>query len=88
MLQLTIRSPESEAGQSCSISGSSVTIGRNRLNDLCLSDGTVSDFHAEIVPDGHGGWKVNDHDSSNGTFLNGTRIKSKPIRSGDTLTFG
>ena len=49
MLQLTIRSPETEAGQSCSISGSSVTIGRNRLNDLCLGDGTVSDFHAGII---------------------------------------
>ena len=88
MLQLTVSSPETEAGQNCSISGSSVTIGRNRLNDLCLGDGTVSDFHAEIVPDGHGGWKVNDHGSSNGTCLNGAPVANNPVRIGDIIAFG
>ena len=88
MLQLSIRSPEADAGRACPITGSSVTIGRNRLNDLCLSDCTVSDFHAELIPDGSGGWVVKDHDSSNGTFVNQKKATSEPVREGDVLRFG
>ncbi len=65
-----------------------MTIGRNQLNDLCCEDGTVSDFHAEIVPDGSGGWTLNDHGSSNGTFVNGGNVTEAPLRAGDQIRFG
>ena len=69
-------------------------IGRSS-ESLPLRDQTISRRHAELTPD-NGDWFINDLKSSNGTFVNGLRLRSRhklsngdQIRTGTTLiTFG
>ncbi len=64
-------------------------IGRSRDADVVLADPNVSRRHAEVRPDGHGGWQVRDLGSTNGVKVNGRRIDGvAPIESGDRLALG
>jgi len=57
--------------------------------DLCLKDDTVSRMHACLKMK-NGQWFVSDLNSTNGTFLNGERIKEKEsilLSQGDELCF-
>ena len=62
-------------------------IGRNPSCDLVLADPTVSRRHAELRRDGDG-WVLADLHSSNGTWLNGWRVRRAAIRWGDELMLG
>lgn len=65
-----------------------LTVGRDPVCDLVLTDPTVSRRHAEIR---HvdGGWLVIDLDSRNGTRLNGWRHSGPAsVRPGDLVSFG
>jgi ABC-type multidrug transport system ATPase subunit len=62
-------------------------IGRAVDNDLALDDLRVSRHHAEIVPS-NGAFEVRDLGSSNGTFVNGHRISSEQVASGDFIGVG
>lgn len=65
-----------------------LSIGRQSANDIVVSDEQVSRRHAEIQAVANG-VLVTDLGSSNGTFVNGTRVSSpQTIRSGDTLQVG
>ena len=65
-----------------------LTVGRSESNDLMLADAEVSRRHARLEADGDGrGWNVVDLSSTNGTWLNGTRVDRAAIRSGDVITF-
>ena len=55
--------------------------------DLVLPIGDVSRHHAAIQW-ADGGWTMVDLESRYGTFVNGDRVTSSPIRHGDQLTFG
>lgn len=65
-------------------------IGRSS-EALPLTDQTISRRHAELTPD-DGRWYINDLDSGNGTYVNGTSVKERrllqpgdQIRTGNTL---
>ncbi len=63
-------------------------IGRDAANPVQVHDNEVSRKHAEIEYDG-AVCKVVDLDSSNGTYVNGTRIKGpQQLTSGDRLQVG
>jgi len=63
------------------------SIGRGKENHICLSHPTVSKHHAVYyIEDGHS--ILEDIGSSNGTFVNGERIKKSTLTSGDTLLIG
>jgi pSer/pThr/pTyr-binding forkhead associated (FHA) protein len=65
-----------------------VVVGRDLANDIAISDPEVSRRHARFVMK-EGVVFVEDLGSTNGTFLNGTRLSSpQPLRPGDTITFG
>ena len=69
--------------------GSMFTIGRDYASDLVLDDKVVSRNHAIIRQLGGGDYFVIDSGSSNGTFVNGTRITlPTKLRDGDVLSFG
>jgi len=67
--------------------GGRLTIGKAADNDLVLSDDTVSRHHCEIVraPDG---LHVRDLDSTNGTKIDGTRIREAMVQPGSVLKVG
>lgn len=69
------------------LTGSRITVGRGRTNDITLHDASVSREHAELVGSG-GGWKVRDLDSTNGVSVNGSRVRERALEFGDTVMFG
>jgi sigma-B regulation protein RsbU (phosphoserine phosphatase) len=75
------------AGKSHTL-GKVTTIGRSAQVDLRFDDLTVSREHARIVRTESGQYVLEDLRSGNGTFVNGTRIKSHRLRDGDELTIG
>ena len=64
-----------------------ILIGRGRDCDVVLADGNASRRHAELVRQGSD-WVVRDLDSTNGTAVNGRRIRQAPVGAGDTITIG
>ena len=63
-------------------------IGRNEDNDLVIPDGKVSGEHAKVdISDDFQSFTLIDLDSTNGTFVNGRRIRSKKIASSDVFKF-
>ncbi|MCL2584870.1 MAG: DUF1707 domain-containing protein [Streptosporangiales bacterium] len=73
-------------------SGTSFTIGRDRECDLTLEDPTVSREHAILQrasADEADSWTLTDLDSTNGTRVNGWRVRgTAPVRAGDIVRFG
>ena len=70
------------------LGGGDFVVGRERDCDLPLADGTVSRHHAVfVVADEQ--VTVRDLGSSNGTFVNGSRLRGEAeIAAGDRLRFG
>src|SRR5262249_55375754 len=65
-----------------------VSIGRVTGNDLVLPNTTVSSHHARIYRS-NGSWMLADQESTNGTFLNGERVKEPAaLSSGDKIAVG
>ena len=65
-----------------------VNIGRADYNDLIFPDESVSTTHAKLQRR-EGVWVLVDLDSSNGTFVDGERIKGEaPLAPGATVRFG
>lgn len=70
------------------VMGPSFMVGRHPSCNLCLSDGTVSGRHAEIVTINRDLF-IRDLNSTNGTLLNGRRLQHLTgLRSGDVIHFG
>lgn len=67
-----------------------VTIGRNPdNNDIVINDAKVSRSHLQIIQDDHGNYSVVDLGSTNGTFVNGTRITDEMVlQPGDQVLIG
>ena len=52
-----------------------ITIGRNSDCDIVLNNDTVSRYHATIERSADGAYTLKDANSSNGTYVNGRKIK-------------
>ncbi|MFD6420130.1 FHA domain-containing protein [Streptomyces sp. NPDC060194] len=66
----------------------SYTLGRDPQGDVTIDDARVSWRHATVSWDGRT-WFVEDHGSTNGTFLQGARIRQRTeIRPGATVHLG
>ncbi len=65
----------------------SVSVGRSSGNLLKIDHTSVSSRHAEIEVGSDNEINLIDRDSSNGTFVNGTRIDQCPIKPGDLIRF-
>lgn len=64
------------------------SIGRASYNHVQIDNKGVSLVHAAISK-ANGDWWLEDMNSTNGTYLNGTRIEGKQIiKFGDTITLG
>jgi hypothetical protein len=83
------RSPSLEDGAEFPLDSAPVTLGRGGQNDLVLGgDEFASARHARIEPRGDGVW-VQDLDSTNGTYVNGSRVAgAQRLDPGDVLRVG
>lgn len=72
-----------------SLRDSAISIGRGYANDIDLEDKAVSRIHATIVHR-EDSYYIEDCRSTNGTFVNGVRIFSRPYKllSGDQINVG
>lgn len=64
-----------------------VQLGRDSSNEVQIHDTEVSRHHAELVWNGED-FILHDRNSSNGTFVNGTRVGEHRLGSGDQVQFG
>ena len=67
-----------------------VRIGRSPQNDVVITDDSVSTTHARLDYDG-GGWRLTDLGSTNGTYVEGTRLAAEvptPLVYGASLRLG
>jgi hypothetical protein len=69
------------------LSRDAYTLGRHRNNDIVISDPKVSSFHARIDRSAEG-FTLHDLKSRNGTFLNGKRIETGVLTTGDEVRLG
>lgn len=63
-------------------------LGRASDNDIRFDNDSVSGHHAEVyhLPDGT--FQICDLGSTNGTWVNGQRVRAKVLKSGDMLELG
>jgi two-component system, cell cycle response regulator len=74
-------------GQVFSLEGAELVIGRGPSAGFELADQGVSRRHALLIHT-RGHYFIQDLDSSNGTFLEGRRVKRAPLMEGDLIQFG
>ncbi|WP_445524724.1 FHA domain-containing protein FhaB/FipA [Streptomyces cyslabdanicus] len=79
-------------GTTVALQGQTVTLGRAHDSTIVLDDDYASSRHARIYPDQGGQWIVEDLGSTNGTYLDRTRLTTPtpiplgaPIRIGKTV---
>ena len=70
-------------------SSEEIVIGRDSSCDISLDfDANISRLHATIEPLKPDGWQIVDHNTANGTYINGERLQGKQIlHPGDRLMF-
>lgn len=63
-----------------------LTIGRSPQCDICVQDSGLSRIHARLTPE-DGGLLIEDQNSTNGSFINGTRVQRQRANLGDEISF-
>ncbi|MCS7468426.1 ATP-binding protein [Stieleria sp. ICT_E10.1] len=77
-----------DQGKHFVLDGDVVRIGRDTQNDVQLLDSEASRLHAEIRIDASSDCHLVDLQSSNGTQVNGKRIRDQKLLSGDRIEIG
>ncbi|MEM8608006.1 MAG: sigma 54-interacting transcriptional regulator [Myxococcota bacterium] len=76
-----------EQGQRVEIASERVTIGRSLICGLALTDTAVSGTHCEIVAS-ESGFLLRDLGSTNGTSVEGVRVREAWLKPGDAIQLG
>jgi FHA domain-containing protein len=86
---VVVRSPALEEGDEVQLDSAPLMLGRGSRNDVDLGrDEYASSEHARIEPRRDGVW-IEDVGSTNGTYLNGTRLTGpKRLSVGDVVRVG
>jgi hypothetical protein len=86
---VVVKSPALAEGEEWELDASPLTFGRSSQNDVDLKrDEYASSSHARVEPRRDGVW-LEDIGSTNGTYLNGTRLtRAKRLTSGDIVRIG
>ena len=76
-------------GMTYDLTADEIVIGRNPTTDITLLDEGISREHAVILYDPDAlAYVIEDLQSTNGTKLNGKRIRSAPLNEGDEIQIG
>jgi len=86
---VVVKSPDLSEGEDFELDSAQLTIGRGRQNDITIpTDEYASARHARFEPRQDGVW-VQDLGSTNGTYLNGTRLdRPRRLTQGDIVRVG
>jgi pSer/pThr/pTyr-binding forkhead associated (FHA) protein len=86
---VVVKSPDLSEGEDFELDSAQLTIGRGRQNDITMpTDEYASARHARFEPRQDGVW-VQDLGSTNGTYLNGTRLdRPRRLTQGDIVRVG
>jgi FHA domain-containing protein len=86
---VVVKSPALDEGEELTLDSSSMLLGRGSRNDVDLEgDEYASSHHARIEPRRDGVW-LEDVGSTNGTYLNGIRLRrAKRLTGGDVVRIG
>jgi FHA domain len=86
---VALESPALQAGRRFELNAKTLTVGRGAPNDIRLDDDEfASAHHARIEPRRDGVW-VEDIGSTNGTYVNGTRLgRPQRLSPGDVVRIG
>jgi pSer/pThr/pTyr-binding forkhead associated (FHA) protein len=77
------------AGTSWELAASETLIGRNPTSDVALQDEGISREHAIVLYDeANDAYSVEDLQSTNGTQVNGKRVRSATLTPGDEVRIG
>ncbi len=68
--------------------GQDYTVGRSSDSSLILVEDMVSRNHARIFITPQGGVRMEDLGSTNGSFVNGERVRDSDVKEGDRILFG
>ena len=68
--------------------GVSRTIGRSTGADFILDAALVSRVHCQLIALGDGALELRDLESTNGTYVNGSRVETARLVSGDKVQVG
>jgi len=82
-----VRMDSAQAGQVTSLDAPEVRLGRQLGNTIVIDDEGLSRVHARVYYDGIV-YRIQDLRSSNGTYVNGTRIDEAPLTDGSVLQLG
>jgi pSer/pThr/pTyr-binding forkhead associated (FHA) protein len=86
---VVVTSPARREGEKWELDSAPLTVGRSTRNDIDLArDEYASSDHARLEPRRDGVW-LEDVGSTNGTYLNGTRLtRPKRLSPGDVVRIG
>jgi len=70
-----------------SLASGTTRLGRVADNQIALDGPSISSHHCEIIVSSSG-VRLRDLDSTNGTFVNGTRVSESPLFRNDRVVFG
>jgi hypothetical protein len=86
---VVVKSADLDQGRDYELDSARVTVGRGRGNDIAIvTDDYASARHARFEPRQDGVW-VQDLGSTNGTYLNGTRLdEPRRLQKGDVVRVG
>jgi pSer/pThr/pTyr-binding forkhead associated (FHA) protein len=87
MWVLETKNPEGERLTFRLLPGSVKTIGRSTGAEFIVEAALVSRLHCQLTATADS-LQVKDLGSTNGTFVNGTRVKTAELKDGDTLAVG
>ena len=86
MPRLVAQSPEF-AGKTFDLSKPEITVGRLPDNSIQIEHASISGHHATFKLSGLD-YTLQDHDSTNGTRVNGEKISKQDLRRNDIVRFG
>ncbi|ANP52781.1 ABC-type multidrug transport system ATPase subunit/pSer/pThr/pTyr-binding forkhead associated (FHA) protein/uncharacterized membrane protein YidH (DUF202 family) [Streptomyces griseochromogenes] len=78
---------ETDTGSTVMSPGRDYHVGRDPLSDIVFDDARVSWHHAVLRCD-HDRWTLEDAQSTNGTYADGSRIHAWDVRPGSVIRFG
>ena len=86
---VVVKSADLQSGEDFELNSAQLTIGRGNQNDIAIAtDEYASARHARFEPRQDGVW-VQDLGSTNGTYLNGTRLdRPRRLARGDIVRVG